>query len=168
MAAGIDTHPQFQRQEPMARQSSNPSLPIQPADSSLGTTCTSSCPPHPPAETPLVSAERRAIRSTTPGSTSSGRKKNRPRRTSLPAVRGESEMPDPGKGHRLSIEQAITSYIAYHHRMGHEAKALEWHQIALGQFRKYFQVERHLLHVCQITEADLRNWFVFLAQTPTK
>ena len=54
-------------------------------------------------------------------------------------------MPDPEKDHRLSIEQAITSYIAYHHRMGHEAKTLEWHQIALGQFRKYVQVERHLL-----------------------
>jgi site-specific recombinase XerD len=77
-------------------------------------------------------------------------------------------MPDLGKDHRLSIEQAITSYIAYHHRMGHEAKTLEWHQIALGQFRKYFLVERHLLDVCQITEMDFRNWFVFLAQTPTK
>ena len=95
-------------------------------------------------------------------------KKNRPRRTSLPAVRCESEIRDPGKDHCLSIEQAITSYIAYHHRAGHEAKTLEWHQIALGQFRKYVQVERHLLQVCQITETDLESWFVFLAQTPTK
>jgi hypothetical protein len=43
---------QFQRQEPTAQQSSSSFLPIQPADSSLGTPCTSSCPPHPSAETP--------------------------------------------------------------------------------------------------------------------
>jgi site-specific recombinase XerD len=155
---------QFQRQEAIAQQSSSSPLPVQPVDSSLGTTR----PPHPLTEAPLASADRRAIRSTTPGSTSSGRKKNRPRRTSLPPVRCESEICDPGKDHRLTIEQAITSYIAHHHSVGHRAKTLEWHQTALGQFRKYVQVERHLLSVCQITEADLQNWFVFLAQTPTK
>lgn len=157
-----------QRKEPSVEHDASPPLLLQPADSSLGTTSARSCPPHPPAEAPLVYAQGRAIRSTTHASTSSGRKNNRPCHTSLPPARGESDVPDPGKDHRLTIEQAITSYIAHHHSAGHEAKTLQWHQTALGQFREYLLVERHLLHVRQITEADLQGWFAFLAQTPTE
>src|SRR5258708_983111 len=69
---------------------------------------------------------------------------------------------------RLTIEQAITSYLAQHRSAGHEAKTLEWHQTALGQFREYLLVERHLLSIHQITETDLQGWVAFLAHTPTR
>ena len=101
-------------------------------------------------------------------SSPSGRKKNQARHTSLPPTRRESDVPESSKDHRLTIEQAIRSYLEQHRSAGHEAKTLKWHQTALGQFREYLSAERQLLHVHQITETDLHGWFAFLAQTSTR
>jgi len=64
----------------------------------------------------------------------------------------------------LTIEQAVQKYLEdqrSHHR---RPKTLEWHEHALELFRHYLLTEHHCLQLCQITEAQVRGWFVFLSQ----
>jgi site-specific recombinase XerD len=71
------------------------------------------------------------------------------------------------RGHRLTIERAVQSYLQAHRKARYRPKTLEWHQRALCQFQHYLLVERHLLEVSQITETDIRDWVASLCQTPT-
>jgi site-specific recombinase XerD len=83
-----------------------------------------------------------------------------------PAIKECHDSP-PRRGHSLSIERAIQSYLQAHRKARHRPKTLEWHPTALCQFQHYLQVERHLLQVSQITETDVRDWVSSMRQTPT-
>lgn len=64
----------------------------------------------------------------------------------------------------LTVEQAVQKYLEdqrSHHR---RPKTLEWHEHALELFRHYLLTEHHCLLLGQITEAQVRGWFVSLSQ----
>lgn len=65
-----------------------------------------------------------------------------------------------------TIEEAIQQYLQQHQRAKHQPKTVAWHQTALGHFHRYLRVERHLLLVSRLSEADVRGWFCFLQETP--
>lgn len=67
----------------------------------------------------------------------------------------------------LTIERAIGSYLQEQRASGRSPKTMEWHQTALGLFQQYLGGERHLCLLCQITEAEVRGWLVFLGTTPS-
>jgi site-specific recombinase XerD len=67
----------------------------------------------------------------------------------------------------LTIKQAIQAYLQHQRRAKRRPKTLEWHRTALGQFQQYLLTERHLVHINQITEADIRGWFAFLHEMPS-
>jgi site-specific recombinase XerD len=71
------------------------------------------------------------------------------------------------KSHRLTIDRAVQEYLQAHRTVEHRPKTLEWHHMALGHLQQYLLTECHLLLVNQITETTMRDWLVFLAQTPT-
>jgi len=73
----------------------------------------------------------------------------------------------PEKSHRLTIDQAVQEYLQAHRTVEHRPKTLEWHHMALGHLQQYLLPECHLLLVNQIKETNIRDWLVFLAQTPT-
>ncbi len=67
----------------------------------------------------------------------------------------------------LTIERAIHSYLQAHRTARHRPKTLEWHRMVLHQLQDYLLLERHLLHVSQMTETDLDAWIASLRETPT-
>ncbi len=83
------------------------------------------------------------------------------------SAKQESRAPSLRRVHHLTIARAIQSYLQAHRKARHRPKTLEWHQTVLHQLQDYLLLERHLLHVSQITETDLGAWIASVGQTPT-
>jgi site-specific recombinase XerD len=90
-----------------------------------------------------------------------------PPHITLASAKQESRAPSLRRVHHRTIARAIQSYLQAHRKARHRPKTLEWHQTVLHQLQDYLLLERHLLHVSQITETDLRAWITSVGQTPT-
>jgi site-specific recombinase XerD len=66
-----------------------------------------------------------------------------------------------------TLEQAIQDYLEDQKRHHRRPKTLEWHEQALGLFMHYLLTEHQCILLDQITEMQIRGWFVTLPHLPT-
>src|SRR5689334_19092460 len=69
---------------------------------------------------------------------------------------------------KTTVQQAIDDYLQDHEGGNHSPKTVEWHRIALGLMKTYFEQECAITLVGEIDAPDISAWFAWMRKSPGK